>query len=83
MPSIQKERHRMTGDALHFFYSVSLKLRYCATHTECGSYGSEDCRCQVPQKLNQPRLILLSHFSIFQYFNLSIFKSPEGLSTYS
>ena len=58
----------MTGDALHFFYSVSLKLRYCATHTECGSYGSEDCRCQVPQKLNKPRFVLLSHTFVLHNF---------------
>ena len=73
MPSIQKERHLMTGDALHFFYSVSLKLRYCATHTECGSYGSEDCRCQVPQRFGNENLVKLGEFiSILEISYLSI-----------
>ena len=34
-----------------------------ATNTQCGTHGCEDCRCKVPQKLNKPRFVLLSHFS--------------------
>ena len=33
------------------------------THAQCGTHGCQDCRCKVPQKLNKPRFVLLSHFS--------------------
>ena len=47
------------------------------THAQCGTHGCQDCRCKVPQKLNKPRFVLLSHTFVLHYFNCSTFLYPH------
>ena len=36
---------------------------YGTRYSPSGSYRCQYCRCKIPQKLYQPRFVLLSHFS--------------------
>ena len=36
---------------------------YGTRYSQCGSYRCQYCRCKIPQKLYQPRFVLLSHIS--------------------
>ena len=54
-------------------------LRHCARYAKSSSDSSQHCRGKIPQKLNKPRFVLLSHTFVLHNFNCSTFLYPQSI----
>ena len=55
-------------------------LRHCARYAQSSSDSSQHCRGKIPQKLNKPRFVFLSHF--LSSIILIVQHSRHGLSLF-